>query len=206
MEFTGISEAAFDFYEDLETDNSKVYWDSHKEIYQSAVRAPILALTEALAGEFGSAKIFRPFRDVRFAKDKTPYKTRQGAFVATGQSTGYYFEVGAPGVRVAAGFYHSDPQRLARIRKAIDGPDGGTVLKLIAALEKAGWTLGGETLKTAPRGYERDNPRIELLRHKAIVMNKSYGFAPFVSSSDLTEHVRKDWRAGRPLVEWFSQH
>ena len=104
-EFAGFPVAALDFYDDLEVDNTKSYWEKHKAVYAEAVRAPMTALCAGLAEEFGPAKVFRPYRDVRFAKDKTPYKTHQGAFVAVGPATGYYVELSARGVRVGAGFY-----------------------------------------------------------------------------------------------------
>jgi uncharacterized protein (DUF2461 family) len=71
-DFTGFPEAALDFYDDLEMDNTRSYWEAHKATYLEAVKGPMVALTDALAPEFGTAKVFRPFRDVRFAKDKTP--------------------------------------------------------------------------------------------------------------------------------------
>ena len=101
-DFTGFPVAALDFYDDLEMDNTKSYWEAHRPTYDTAVATPMKALVAALADEFGDAKVFRPYRDVRFAKDKTPYKTHQGAFVPKGPSTGYYVQVGAPGVRVRA--------------------------------------------------------------------------------------------------------
>ena len=88
----------------------------------------MLALTASLAEEFGTAKVFRPYRDVRFAKDKTPYKNHQGAFVAVGPATGWYVEIGSPGVRVGAGFYRADGPDLARIRTAIDTEHSGKEL------------------------------------------------------------------------------
>ncbi len=117
--FTGFPVAALDFYDDLEMDNTKSFWTAHKEIYDTAVAAPMQALTAALADEFGAAKVFRPYRDVRFAKDKTPYKNHQGAFVARGPSTGWYVQVGAPGVRVGVGFYEACHRALAAIREAV---------------------------------------------------------------------------------------
>src|SRR4249919_1114934 len=100
MTFTGFPHDALDFYDDLELDNTKSYWTAHKNIYDTCVKAPMIELTGALEEEFGPAKVFRPYRDVRFAKDKTPYKTAQGAFVSAGPATGWYVEIGAPGVRV----------------------------------------------------------------------------------------------------------
>ncbi len=102
--FDGFPVAALDFYDDLEMDNTKSFWTAHKDTYDTAVKAPMAALVAALEPEFGKAKLFRPYRDVRFAKDKTPYKTHQGGFVQAGQGTGWYVQVGAPGVRVGRGF------------------------------------------------------------------------------------------------------
>src|SRR5687768_12659458 len=112
MEFTGFPVAALDFYNDLERDNTKSFWAAHKDVYDTCVKAPMVALTGALEQEFGPAKVFRPYRDVRFAKDKTPYKNHQGAFVAAGPSTGWYVQVSSPGVRVGAGFYEASSERL----------------------------------------------------------------------------------------------
>jgi len=91
--FSGFPVEALDFYDDLEADNTKSFWAAHKHVWQRAVRDPMVALTEALEPEFGAAKVFRPYRDVRFAKDKTPYKDHQGAFVAVAPATGWYVEL-----------------------------------------------------------------------------------------------------------------
>ena len=111
MEFHGFPVAALDFYDDLEMDNTKSFWEKHKHVYDEAVKAPMQALMAALTPEFApdgqTAKIFRPYRDVRFAKDKTPYKTHQGAYVAVAPSTGWYVQVSAAGVRTGAGFYEA---------------------------------------------------------------------------------------------------
>lgn len=206
-QFTGFDVAALDFYEDLEADNSKTFWDAHKSVYDEHVRAPIVALSAGLEEEFGAAKIFRPYRDVRFSKDKTPYKTQQGAFVAKGVATGWYLQIDPSGFRTAAGFYRAESNVLARIRRAIvDDRHGSALQKILAKLEKAGWTVGGATLKTAPRGFDADHPRIELLRHKSLTVGKSYGFAPIIHTPELADAVRADWRQTRPLVEWVTEH
>ncbi|HZJ06192.1 MAG TPA: DUF2461 domain-containing protein [Nocardioidaceae bacterium] len=201
--FAGIPVAALDFYDDLETDNTKSYWAAHKDVYESSVRAPVTALATALEAEFGAAKIFRPYRDVRFAKDKTPYKTHQGALVPRGPATGWYVEVAAPGVRVGVGFYEASSTRLSRIREAIAEERRGKELEaIITKLQRKGWTLDGDRLKTSPRGYDADHPRIELLRHRSMTLAKSYGFAPVIHTPELLAMVRKDWRAAAPFVQW----
>jgi uncharacterized protein (TIGR02453 family) len=204
MSFNGFPDAALDFYDDLELDNTKSFWQAHKHVYDSAVRDPMLALTGLLAEEFGTAKVFRPYRDVRFAKDKTPYKDHQGAFVAVGPATGWYVEIGAPGVRVGGGYYHAGGPDLARIRTAIDTEHSGQELeRIVERLRKDGFEIRGEQLKTSPRGYDADHPRIDLLRYKSMALGKSYGFEN-LHTPTLADRIRDDWRALRPLVEWVA--
>lgn len=202
--FAGFPAAALDFYDDLEIDNSKTFWDAHKDLYTAAVRRPMVALTGALEAEFGAAKVFRPYRDVRFAGDKTPYKTHQGAFVAVAPATGWYVEISAPGVRIAGGFYHASSAGIAAVRAAIDGPEGLGLEKILTRLRRAGFQIGGEQLKTTPRGYPADHARIELLRHKSLTASRNYGFEPVIHTAELLSRVRKDWRSLRPLVEWLA--
>ncbi|WP_405056614.1 DUF2461 domain-containing protein [Kribbella sp. NBC_01505] len=207
MGFTGFPAAALDFYDDLEMDNSKTYWTANKHVYEESVRVPMAALLAELEGEFGKAKLFRPYRDVRFAKDKTPYKTHQGAFIDVAPATGWYVEVSAPGVRVAAGFYEANAERLARVRTAIDDDRRGKQLEgLLDDLTAGGWTVGGDRLKTSPRGYDAEHPRIELLRHKSLTVTKSYGFEPLIHTPELAASIRADWQATQPLITWLTDN
>ena len=206
-EFTGFPSAALDFYDDLEVDNTKSYWEAHKHVYAASVKAPMTALCRALEPEFGQAKIFRPYRDVRFAKDKTPYKTHQGAFVAVGPATGWYVEISPRGLRTGAGFYEAAGARLASFREAVAHERFGPELEsLVAAAVADGFEVGGERLKTSPRGFDADHPRIELLRHKSLTLGRSHGFEPVIHTSAALDLVRDDWRTLRPLVEWLARH
>jgi uncharacterized protein (TIGR02453 family) len=204
-DFTGFPSQALDFYDDLEVDNSRTFWEKHKGTYEYSVKRPMVAMLAALEDEFGVAKVFRPYRDIRFAKDKTPYKTAQGAFVEVGPATGWYVEVSARGVRTGAGFYDASGPRIAAIREAIDdnalGKDLAAMLK---KLEGNGWRIGGHVLKTAPRGYDVGHPRIHLLRHKSLTIGHDYGFEPIIHTPELLEAVRDDWRTLRPFVEWVT--
>lgn len=205
MDFTGFPVAALDFYDDLELDNTKSFWTAHKHVWEQSVRDPMVALTDALAPEFGAAKVFRPYRDVRFAKDKTPYKTHQGAYVAAGPSTGWYVQLAAPGVMTGAGFYEASGERLALFREAVAEEKTGRALKrILTRLTKAGWEIGGDRLKTSPRGYDADHPRIDLLRHRSLTVSRRHGFAPYIHTAELVDKVRADWRETRPLVQWVA--
>jgi len=207
VEFTGFPVAALDFYDDLEIDNTKSFWEAHKATYADAVKAPMTALCAALAPEFGDAKLFRPYRDVRFARDKSPYKTHQGAYVAAGPSTGWYVQISAQGLLTGGGFYAADSTAIAAFRDAIDEESSGRRLaSVLRKLDKAGWVIGGDRLKTTPRGYDADHARIDLLRHKSLTVSRDYGFQPIIHTPELLDSVRADWRAVRPLVTWIATH
>ena len=170
----------------------------------------MVALVSALAPEFAldrqSYKVFRPYRDVRFAKDKTPYKTNQGAYVAVAPATGWYVEISARGVRTGGGCYDMSGPRLAAYRDAVaDDKTGAQLTRITNKLTKAGWELGGEQLKTAPRGYDAEHRRIDLLRHKSLHAGKSYAFEPVIHTADLLDEVRADWKSLRPLIEWLAR-
>ena len=129
MAFGGWPAEALEFYEGLEADNSKSYWTSHKAAYQDVVLRPMEALTELLAPEFGEPKIFRPYRDIRFSTDKTPYKTHIGATIGR---TGYV-QFSADGLAAGAGMWQLDPARLARYRAAVAAEPAGPELAATAA-------------------------------------------------------------------------
>ena len=206
MTFSGIPIAALDFYEDLAADNSKAFWTAHKEVYDAKVREPIVALLAELEEEFGSAKIFRPYRDVRFSKDKTPYKTAQGAFVGVTPGLGYYVQIDAAGLYLGGGYHHSSPEHVSRFRTAVDDEiRGGELEKILAGLTAAKFEIGGERLKTVPRGYPADHPRIDLLRHKSLTAGKALGAPKWLETKRTVTEVRKSWQAVRPLVEWLDR-
>jgi uncharacterized protein (TIGR02453 family) len=204
--FTGFPISALDFYEDLEADNSKAFWAAHKVVYDDCVRGPMLALLGDLEEEFGAGKAFRPYRDVRFSNDKTPYKTHQGGFVPTGPNVGFYVQIDAAGLRTAGGFYSGSPAQIAGYRAAVDDERRGTELrKLVRRLERAGYDIGGDRLATRPRGIEPDHPRLELLRHRTLTAGRSETSPPWLDSPRALDEVREAWRAYRPLVQWLTE-
>ena len=203
--FTGIPHAATDFYARLEEDNSKEFWAAHKQDYERDVRAPLVALTEALAPEFGEAKLFRPHRDVRFSKDKSPYKTHQGAYVQTAEATGWYVQVSADGLLLGGGCYHMDSPRLKAYRAAVDSPGTGQQLEqIVADLRGGDWEISGERVRTAPRGWDREHERIELLRHKDLAGMRWVEDGDIVTTPRLVDEVRERWEQVRPLVDWLA--
>lgn len=203
MTFQGIPHDAAAFYVELEEDNSTEFWRANRERYEASVRGPMTALLDALEEEFGPARIFRPHRDVRFSADKSPYKTHQGAFVAAGTRSGWYAEVSADGFRLGGGCYAMDSPVLAAFRRDVDGSRGAELESIVADLRGAGWEVTGEALKTTPRGWPRDHPRIELLRHKTLSAMQWIEDGDIVTTPALVDAVRSHWRRVRPLVEWL---
>lgn len=205
-QFAGIPLGAIDFYEDLESNNTREWWSENKGSYESAVREPMLALGAALEEEFGPTKLFRPNRDVRFSHDKSPYKTHQGLVVSTAERMGWYVQISANGLMTAAGWYASTPEVLARYREALDDEDkGAELVDILAELTSAGYGVVGDRLKTRPRGFPADHPFIDLLRYRTLPVERQHGEPEWLSSPEASEHVAMDWRAYRRLMDWLEK-
>jgi uncharacterized protein (TIGR02453 family) len=204
MTFTGIPTAALDFYEDLEADNTKAFWTAHKHVYEQSVRGPLEALAAALEAEFGTAKFFRPYRDVRFAKDKTPYKTHQGAWFG---EASVYLQVSAAGLRVAGGYWDTSPAQVERLRRAVaDDVAGADLERAIASVHKAGLTLDGHQLTRVPGGYPKEHPRAELLRYKSLTAHREFGCPGWLETKRARSEVVRAWRRIGPLIAWLDTH
>jgi uncharacterized protein (TIGR02453 family) len=200
--FKGFGERLVDFYEGLEADNSKAYWTDHKPIYDEHVQGPMQALLAELEPEFGPVKVFRPYRDVRFARDKSPYKTQCGAVAG-----GYYVQVDARGLMVAGGHYDAASDQVERYRIAVaDDRRGQQLVALLDALRADGFTIHGEQLKRPPRGYDADHPRAELLKHKTLYAARRWPPDDVLHRPECLQRVRDGWRALRPLAQWLEDH
>ena len=210
MAFSGWADEALAFYEGLEADNSKSYWTSHKAVYDSAVLKPMADLVEEIAAELGPAtqgtetKIFRPYRDIRFSADKTPYKTHIGATIG-GHA---YVQFSADGLGTGAGMWHLEADQLARYRAAVaNDASGERLTTIIAAIEKEGHEVHGhDSLKSAPRGYPADHRRIALLRHKGLTSWRHWTPGPWLATAEAKDRVLAFQRDSAALVEWLVEH
>ena len=204
MTFSGWPAEALDFYQGLEADNSKSYWTGHKAVYEVAVLRPMPELTELLAAEFGEPKIFRPYRDIRFSADKTPYKTHIGATL--GHTS--YVQFSADGLAAGAGMWHLELGQLAKYRAAVAADGTGADLEaIIAELEKAGVEIHGhESLKSAPRGYAPDHPRIGLLRHKGLTTWQHWDPEPWLHTPSAAEKVISFFRTSAAFCSWLTSN
>ena len=140
--FEGFPSEAFDFYDALADNNTKPWWNDHKSDYTAFVRDPLLALLEELRAEFGEPHVFRPYRDARFSKDKTPIKDHQGGFVGVEDAMGYYVQVSGGGLMVAGGWYAPEGEQIARYRTSVDGPAGAELERILASMKRT-WEIDG---------------------------------------------------------------
>jgi uncharacterized protein (TIGR02453 family) len=210
MAFDGFGPRALRFFDELAANNNREWWQANKAWYEADVRAPLEHLLADLADEFGEAKVFRPYRDTRFSADKSPYKTAAAAVIGEtpgGVST-LYVHLSTEGLLTGGGCYHPMKDQLARLREAIAEDDTGTELeKIVADLDQAGGRVEAhDKLKTAPRGYSADHPRIDLLRQKGLVGMMDHPPADWLYSAQAKERVAADWRSLGPLNTWLERN
>jgi uncharacterized protein (TIGR02453 family) len=203
MAFRGWPVEALEFYEALEADNSKAFWQRHKETYETIVRAPMEELLAELAPEWGEGRIFRPYRDVRFSADKSPYKTNIAATIGH-----RYVQLSADGLAAGAGMWEMAPDQLERYREGVDDERSGADLeRIVATIRSSGVeAMGHGVLKTAPKGYPKDHPRIELLRFKGIVAWREWPAGAWLGTKKAKDRVVEVFRAAEPLTAWLATH
>jgi uncharacterized protein (TIGR02453 family) len=204
MAFSGWPEVALDFYDGLAADNTKTYWTANKAVYEEKVLRPMADLAEELAPEFGEPKLFRPYRDVRFSRDKTPYKTHIGAVLG---GTGYV-QLSAEGLAAGAGMWQLNPDQLARYRAAVAKTRTGADLeRVVAEIEKAGLTVHGHgVLKSAPRGYPADHPRIGLLRYKGLTTWRQWPVEAWLETAAAKDRLVDFFRTSLPICTWLTEN
>jgi uncharacterized protein (TIGR02453 family) len=207
--FAGFPDEGLVFYEGLEADNSKTYWTAHRHLYDAHVRTPMQSLADELAPEFGTPKLFRPYRDVRFSHDKTPYKTHQGAVLhQEGRGVGsVYVQISADGLRAAGGCWRLEPDQVHRYRRAVaDDVQGPRLEAEVETLRRQGFSIDGDRLIRTPRGWPSDHPRMELLRHKALHASQEWAPADWLQERTALERVRDAWRQFAGLNQWLADN
>lgn len=207
MGFTGFPDAAFDFYDRLSADNSRTFWLANKETYRTAVRTPMDELLAELA-EFGPFHVFRPNKDVRFSKDKRPYKDHIGAYGESEGGSGHYVHLSATGMMAGSGYYDMATDQLDRFRRAVDADATGAELATICdTVVGNGLRLGAMSeLKTAPRGYPKDHPRISIIRRKGLIATREWPAARWMRTKEVVRRVREAWLTAEEMNAWLDAH
>ncbi len=179
-----LQKSTFNFLKQLKQNNDRVWFLKHKEEYLSAME-DFTALVESIilkVSQFDASVLeldpkkclFRIYRDTRFSKDKKPYKTNFGAHIAMGgkmsDNAGYYLHVQPEESFIGGGMYHPTPQRLQGVREKISAK-GQQFKKIINQKSfKDTFELWGDQLKTCPKGFNKEDPMVEYLRYKDLVL------------------------------------
>jgi uncharacterized protein (TIGR02453 family) len=202
-EFTGWTGDFRGFFLGLKANNTKAYFQAHRRQYEEVVKGPMVALLSELEREFGPARLSRPNRDIRFAADKSPYKTN----IYASARDGGYVALDGDGLVAAGGRYMMDTAQLARFRAGVAADvSGKKVLALVAALRDKGYELNEPALKRVPPPFGQDHPRGDLLRLKQLIYWRRWEVGPWIATAEALQRVRGAWRDGAGLNAWFSKH
>jgi len=209
---TTISKDAFDFLRQLEKNNNKEWFEANKRIFkkhETAVKGFYEAVKDNLNhhDEIEKMKMFRIYRDVRFSKDKTPYKSHfAGSFSRLGSHLrgGYYLHLKPGGSFLATGFWDPNKEDLFRIRKELE-MDASEFRKVIGqkSLKSIWGELKGDAVKLMPKGFDKNHPDIDLIKFKQFIFTRNLTDEEVLSDSFLDE-VDKSYRAIRPYFDLMS--
>jgi len=219
--FVGFPRDGIDFMKRLKRNNNRPWFEKHKEVYETVVKLPMQSLIAALQPHFDvfapefdvhpKKSLFRIYRDVRFSKDKTPYKTHVAAhFVLRGkpkgiEGSGYYLHIEPGEVFLGGGIYMPDGDQLKKIRRAIAGqPDRFLSILEQKQFKKIFKRLQGETLQRVPQGYEPGHPMAEWLKYKQFFVWVEWAEAKSLRQKFVTDVVEV-FEAATPLVRFLNE-
>ena len=205
--FAGWSKPALQFFSGLRQDNSKAFFEAHRQLYEEQVRQPMEVLLAELQRDVGpnlTSKIFRLNRDLRFSLDKRPYKEHVGAtYTSSARASGLYIQISSEGVYVAIGCHEMAPDQLTRYRDAVAGTEGAKLARIVSGLVKEGYQVGEPSFKRVPAGYPADHPRADLLRRNGLMASRSWKPGPWLHSAQAKERVQDAIKASKPLTGWL---
>lgn len=222
MPFLGFADANAKFFKQLAKNQDRAWFQAHKAEFEEGWQAPMKELlAEVRVGidrayrhcDLEEPKLFRIFRDVRFAKDKSPYKTHVGGLIpisrrgkVTEVPIALYVHVGEPNSFAAAGHYMMDPRSLERYRAAVDDEKRGKELsKLLGALTKKGFVVRSyDSYKRMPKGYDAEHPRAEHLLRKGLTVAFPELPKGILASSKFSPWLVNHAKLAAPLVEWLT--
>lgn len=219
-DFGGFPTQTTTFLKKLRMNNSKAWFDEHRSDYDDYWIAParsfVVAAGEALQKlapvryepKIGGS-IFRINRDIRFSKDKSPYKDYLDFWFWEGDRaaavSGFYLRIGPTVTRVGVGAHRFHPDQLAKYRRSIaNGATRPALVKAISTVEKAGYPLKGSHYKTVPRGFDVDDAQAErLLKHNALWVDKDQRHPRQLRSVELVSWAMAHWRKSAPIHRWL---
>lgn len=207
MGFAGFPPGMVAFYTELAANNEREWWKANIDRYRQDVDEPVDRLVGELEQSFGPIKRFRPYRDVRFSADKRPYQEHT-SFATERPGGVLYVQLGASGAVIAGGRWQPSPGELRRFRVLADDPSTAAAIdRELAARAEDGLVVDDESgLKTAPRGYPRDHPRLDLLRMTRLAVSTRLPAGPWLQTEEALETITRLWASADRWNEWLGQH
>ena len=221
MGFEGFTKETVRFLGGLRAHNDRDWFEAHRKDYEGAYLGPAMAFAEALAPRLRkiepdvsveprvNGSIMRINRDIRFSKDKSPYKDHLDMWFWAGDrkgwdTSGFWFRLTPDRLMLGAGMHGFDPQALARYRAAVlNDKKGAALAAVVAKLGKAGYEVGGESYKRPPAGVAADHPRAALLRHGGLYAGWEGKHPPALGKPAFIDFVAKHYAAQAPIHRWL---
>jgi uncharacterized protein (TIGR02453 family) len=220
MAFTGFSAASFRFLKDVGRNNNKEWFQAHRAAYEDDLLEPALAFIEAIGPQIAKfspdvraepkigGSMIRINRDIRFSKDKRPYKNHLDMSFRCGdskESPGYWFRLTPTALTLGAGMHMLDKPALERYRQSVAEERSGAALqKAVKKVGSAGYDLGGEHYKRVPSGFEPDHPRAALLRHNGVYAGTEMKLPPEARTATFPAFCARHYKRMAPLMDWLS--
>lgn len=219
--FSGFSEKTLKFWRGLAKNNDKAWFEAHRADYEENVLTPSRLLVEALGSRLRkiapqvqaipqvNKSLFRINRDIRFSRDKSPYKTHMGIWLWEGQGkrmecSGFYFHLEPGRLMLGCGLYAFSKEMLVQYREDVAGSGHGPALaRIVEKLKKAGYGIGMEHYKRVPRGYKPDHPRADLLRYSGLAAMIEGDIPKELLTAKLPDWCLKHFQAMLPVHKWL---
>ncbi len=219
-QFQGFPKETFSFLSELSSNNHKAWFDANKDRFRRVVEQPVQEFVSAMCARLIHAfmdikhlygKIFRIHRDIRFSKDKTPYKTHIGIRFSEDASKScavplFYVQLEAERLLFATGQKEFEGEALDRYRTAVmDAQTGRMLDTLVKKMRHNGAGLQGEQLQKVPRGYPANHDRADLLRFKGLYIERSLPVTQQVCGPECVEVCLEQFASGKPLYDWLKR-
>lgn len=203
--FHGFGKDFVKYYLTLEEHNNREWFHANRAMYDTNVAFPLKALAGELETDYSPVKVFRPYRNVRFWPDLPPLNEHASLIANTVGNAAYYVRIDADGLLLGCGTWQPTKNQLTTFRQLADSDSGAKeIRKVLAKVKKAGFELTTENaLKSAPRGFDKDHPHIDLLRLKSLALSQHWAPEPWLYSRECLMHITTAWKAASPWVDWL---
>jgi len=219
-EFSGFPEETVRFFEDLSRNNNKAWFADHKPEFESSVIAPAREFVEAMGQKLMklapgiiadprvNGSIFRIYRDIRFSKDKTPYKTHLGIFLWEGERpkkecSGFYVHLEPPNLILGVGIYNFSKPLLEEYRKSAVHPKHGAALAEAVNDVSEDYVVGVQHYKRVPRGFDPDHENAQLLLHNGLTALEMTPIPKELNTSVFVDYCYESFSDMAPIHFWL---